>query len=126
MTASLAYRAPLLARLVSLGAPPAIVGNEIALVLRAGYLTYGEQINKHLVDLGLPPCDWRPPKVRTKKGERVLNAVEELEAAKAQRNRERIVHWAGILVRAASDLATDYLGKEAQNIAIERLDDERS
>jgi hypothetical protein len=124
-TASLAYRAPLLARLVSLDAPASIVCNEIALVLRAGYLAYGDKMNKHLADCDLSPCDWHPPKTYTKKGDRVLNAVEELEAAKAQHSRERVIHWAAVLVQAASDLATGYLGEEAQNIAMERIDNER-
>jgi hypothetical protein len=124
-TASLAYRAPLLARLVSLDAPPSIVCNEIALVLRAGHLAYGDKLNKHLADFGLFPCDRHPPKTCTKNGNRVLNAVEELEAAKAQHSRERVIHWADVLVQAAGDLATAYMGEEAQNIAMERIDNER-
>ena len=126
-TASLAYRALLLARLVRLGAPESVVANEIAFVVQAGCREYGDTMRKRLARLGvsapsssnfmagmnLNPDDF------TKKGKRVLSALDELEASKLSGSRSRIVHWAAILMLAASDLAANYLGEEAQALLFE-------
>jgi hypothetical protein len=119
--ASLAYRAPLLARLVRLGAPESIVANEIAFVVQAGYLEYGHTMRERLARFGLGVGDGEPTVNYTRRGRRVRDALNDLEASKGSGDRQRIVYWSGILVQAASDLANEYLTEEAQDIAIEKM-----
>jgi hypothetical protein len=119
--ASLAYRAPLLARLVRLGAPESIVANEIAFVVQAGYLEYGHTMRERLARFGLGVGDGEPTVNYTRRGRRVRDALNDLEASKRSGDRQRIVCWSGILVQAASDLANEYLTEEAQDIAIEKM-----
>ena len=49
----------------------------------------------------------------THKGQRVLTCLDQLEVANLHDDHARIGYWAGNLVKAAGDLAAEYLTEEA-------------
>jgi len=118
-----------LAKLMRLGAPECIVVNEIVLGVRPARLAYGEKMDDARARIGIfaLPSDFVAgmnlnPDDFTKKGKRVLNALDELEASKLNGSRCRIVHWAAVLMKAASDLAVEYLSQEAQDMICEEAE----
>jgi len=73
-----------------------------------------DKISVVVAELNLNPDDY------TKKGKRVLFALDELEAAKLKDDRPRIIYWAGFLIQVVGNLTKDYLFKEAQDILWEK------
>ena len=65
------------------------------------------------------------PDEYTKGGKAVLEVLDELEASKRMKDRQRVVYWAGQLAQVTGELAAEYLTSVAQDIAVEKMLTER-